>query len=493
MAEMGYIALLLALLVSAYSALASFLGARRGRDELWASGRNAAYASFALVSLAAAVLIFAIFNHDFRIEYVAAYTSRDMSPAYLLSAFWAGNEGSLLFWAWTLALLGSVVLLQNRRRHRQLLPYVSMVVMVTQAFFLLLMVFVSNPFDTLAFTPAAGRGMNPMLENPGMLIHPPALLAGYAGLTIPFAFAIAALITGRLGDQWLRSIRTWTLVPWLLLGTGNILGSWWAYVELGWGGFWAWDPVENAGLLPWLTATAFLHSAMVQKRRGMLKVWNMVLIIVTFHLALFGTFITRSGIISSVHTFGVSALGPLFLAFIGIGLAASIWLLVSRLGRLKSEGELDSLASRESTFILNNLILVGATFAILLGTIFPMISEAVTGVKVTVGAAYFNRVTVPIFFLLILLMGICPLIGWRRAAPATLVRNLLRPLAAALVQGVSTLRASRFLPTATTWCSWATRTIPPRRSATRPRRTRRSSTRSYTSSAARPRPRNSSV
>jgi cytochrome c-type biogenesis protein CcmF len=436
MADLGYIALLLALVVSIYSALASFLGARRGQTELWASARNAAYATFALVSLAAAVLVYAIISHDFQIEYIASYTSRDMSLTYLLSAFWAGNEGSLLFWAWILGLLSAIVLLQNRRSHRELMPYVSLVVMITEAFFLLVMVFVSNPFAKLAFIPPDGRGLNPLLENPGMLFHPPTQLVGYAGLAIPFAFAIAALITGRLGDEWLRSIRRWTLIPWLFLGIGNLVGSWWAYVELGWGGYWAWDPVENAGLLPWLTATAFLHSAMIQKRRGMLKVWNMVLIIVTFHLAIFGTFITRSGLISSVHTFGVSALGPLFLGFIAVGLVASTWLLSSRLGRLRSDDELDSWVSRESTFLLNNLILVGATFAIFLGTVFPMISEAVRGVKITVGAPFFNQVNAPIFFLLILLMGICPLIGWRRASTSNLVRNFLYPLTAALALGI---------------------------------------------------------
>jgi cytochrome c-type biogenesis protein CcmF len=309
--------------------------------------------------------------------------------------------------------------------------------MVTQAFFLVLLLTVSDPFQELSFIPADGRGLNPMLENPGMIFHPPTLLLGYVGLTIPFAFAIAALLTRRLGDEWLIAIRRWTLLAWLFLAIGNILGAWWAYVELGWGGYWAWDPVENASFMPWLVATAFLHSIMMQRRRGMLKVWNMVLIILTFALTLFGTFLTRSGVIASVHTFAESPLlGYLFLSFIGVTLIGSLVLLYYRSADLKSEAEMESLVSRESTFLLNNLLLVGAAFAIFLGTIFPVISEAVRGVKISVGPPFFNQVNGPIFLVIILLTGICALIGWRRASIRNLVRNFLWPLVMALALGI---------------------------------------------------------
>jgi cytochrome c-type biogenesis protein CcmF len=309
--------------------------------------------------------------------------------------------------------------------------------MITQGFFLILLLFVSNPFNKLSFIPAEGMGLNPLLENPGMIIHPPTLLAGYVAFTIPFAFAIAALLTKRLGDEWIITIRRWTLIAWLLLGVGNILGAWWAYVELGWGGYWAWDPIENASFMPWLVATGFLHSIMMQRRRGILKTWNMVLIILTFSLVIFGTFLTRSGILSSVHTFSNSALGPYFLSFIGIIFFGSLGLLYYRKDNLKGEAEMESLISRESTFLLNNLLLVGAAFAIFLGTIFPIISEAIRGVKITVGAPFFNQVTSPIFLAIILLTGICALIGWRRASIKNLIRNFLWPLVVALILGIA--------------------------------------------------------
>ncbi|MFQ5987634.1 MAG: heme lyase CcmF/NrfE family subunit [Dehalococcoidia bacterium] len=433
MADLGYVALVLAFAVSIYSAAASVLGKRSDRPELVASARNGVYAVFGLVTLASIALIYALLAHDFQVEYVASYTSRDMSPFYTLSAFWAGNDGSLLFWAWVLSIFGAIVIFQNRRASRELMPYVSSVVMATLAFFLLLMVFVSNPFAKLAFTPTDGIGLNPLLENPGMVFHPPTLLIGFAGFTIPFAFAIAALITRKLGDEWIRSIRRWTLFSWAILGLGTLLGAWWVYVELGWGGYWAWDPVENASLMPWLVATAFLHSIMIQRRRGMLKVWNMVLIIIIFNLIIFGTFLTRSGVISSVHTFSESALGSLFLGFIGIALIGSALLLIYRLGDLRAEAEFDARISRESGFLLNNLILVVATIAIFLGTIFPIISEAVRGVKVTVAAPFFNQVLAPIFLIIIFGMGIIPFIGWRRASLGKLGRNLLFPSIVALI------------------------------------------------------------
>jgi cytochrome c-type biogenesis protein CcmF len=433
MADIGYIALLLALVASIYAVIAFVFGVRGRHPELVASAKNSLLGVCGLVSLSVAILLYALLTHDFQIEYVAAYTSRDLSLPYLISALWAGNDGSLLFWAWLLSLFATVVVLQRRDIGKELVPYAASIIMVTQAFFLILLLLVSNPFHKLTSVPAEGMGLNPLLENPGMIIHPPTLLAGYVGLTIPFAFAMAALLTRRLSDEWIIAIRRWTLLAWLLLGAGNIIGAWWAYVELGWGGYWAWDPVESAGFMPWLIATAFLHSIMMQRRRGMLKVWNMVLIILTFSLAIFGTFLTRSGILSSVHTFSESVLGPFFLAFIGITLLGSLGLLYYRSEELKGDAEMESLVSRESTFLLNNLLLVGAALAIFVGTVFPLISEAVRGVKISVGPPFFNQVNGPIFLAVILLTGICALIGWRRASIKNLVRNFLWPLVAALI------------------------------------------------------------
>ncbi len=434
MADIGYIALFLALLASIYSAIAFVLGRRKRDLPLIHSARNSLLAACGLVSISVAALVYALVSHDFQIEYVASYTSRDLSLTYLLSALWAGNDGSLLFWAWLLSLCAAVAVLQKRNIGRELVPYAASVIMGTQTFFLILLLFVSNPFQKLSFVPAEGMGLNPLLENPGMIIHPPTLLIGYVAFTIPFAFAMAALLTRRLDDEWIIAIRRWTLLAWLFLGVGNIIGAWWAYVELGWGGYWAWDPVENASFMPWLVATAFLHSIMMQRRRRMLKVWNIVLIILTFSLTIFGTFLTRSGVLSSVHTFAESPLlGYLFLAFIGVILFGSLGLLYYRSEWLKSEAEMESLVSRESTFLLNNLLIVGAAFAIFLGTIFPVISEAVRGVKISVGPPFFNQVNGPIFLAIILLTGICALIGWRRASIKNLVRNFLWPLVATLI------------------------------------------------------------
>ncbi|MFC1987549.1 heme lyase CcmF/NrfE family subunit [Chloroflexota bacterium] len=436
MADIGYIVLFLALVASIYSAIAFILGSRGRFLTLIHSARNSLLAVCGLVSLSVGILLYSLLTHNFQIEYVASYTSRDLSFPYLISALWAGNDGSLLFWAWILTLFASIAVLQKRIIGKELVPYASSIAMITEAFFLILLISVSNPFDKLSFVPAEGMGLNPLLENPGMIIHPPLILAGYVGFTIPFAFALAALLTNRLGDEWIISTRRWILITWLLLGVGNLIGAWWAYVELGWGGYWAWDPVENAGLMPLLVATAFLHSIMMQRRRGMLKIWNMVLIILAFSLAIFGTFLTRSGVLSSVHSFGESALGPFFLAFIVITLFVALGLLYYRGKELKSEAEMDSLVSRESTFLLNNLLLVGAAFAIFLGTVFPVISEAVRGVKISVGPPFFNQVNGPVFLAIILLTGICTLIGWRQASIRNLIYNFLGPLITAVITGI---------------------------------------------------------
>ncbi len=432
MTDLGYLALLLALLISVYAALAAFLGKRFNYPQSLASARNGVYAVGGLLTVAALALVYALVTHDFQVEYVAGYTSLDLPLFYTLSAFWAGQAGSLLLWAWLLALFSVIVVLQHRR-DRELLPYVISMLMGVEAFFLVLVTTATNPLCRLDFVPSDGQGMNPLLQNPGMIFHPPATYLGYVGFAVPFAFAMAALFTGRLDEAWVRTTRRWTLLSWLFLSIGIGLGAQWAYVELGWGGYWAWDPVENASLLPWLTATAFLHSVMIQERRGALKVWNLALVALTFLLSIFGTFITRSGIVESVHSFGVSTLGPYFLAFLGSVTVAFLFLLFDRLPGLRSEKTLDSLLSRESTFFLNNLILLGVAFATFWGTIFPIVSEAIAGKKITVGASFYNQVNGPIFLILVLLMAICPLIGWRRASRENLLRNLSYPLVVSLV------------------------------------------------------------
>ena len=433
MTEIGTFTLIIAVIVTAYTLLASVLGARKRKLELVESAINATFALAGLLTISIGALTYAFITHDFQVAYVANHSSSELPLAYTLSAVWAGQEGSLLFWAWLLSVFTVVVVIQNRRQNRSLMPYVIAVLVVVEMFLLILLIFVSPPFTRSGIVPSDGQGLNPLLQNPGMLFHPPMLFIGYVGFTVPFAFAVAALITGQLGDIWIRSTRRWTIFSWFFLGVGVFLGAQWAYVELGWGGYWAWDPVENASLMPWLTATAYLHSVMMQERKNMLKVWNMVLIILTFLLCIFGTFITRSGIISSVHSFGQSALGPFFLGFIVITITASLILLIKRLPLLKSTNELDSLLSRESSFLFNNLILIGAAASVFLGTMFPVISEAVRGVKITVGPPFFNRVMVPIGLTLLLITGICPLIAWRKATGRNFRQNLLTPLVVSLV------------------------------------------------------------
>jgi cytochrome c-type biogenesis protein CcmF len=435
MVDIGYFSLLLSVMATAYSIAAAIVGARLQRRDFILSSTGAAHAVTLLLTIGMAVLLWAFLTHDYQVSYVANYSSDNLPLLYLLSAVWGGQEGSLLFWGWLLAVFTSIVMLQNRRQNRTLMPYVTIVLMSVELFFLILMTFITSPFARLDFVPVDGQGLNPLLQNPGMLFHPPTLLIGYVGFTVPFAFAIAALITGQLGDIWIRSTRRWTIFSWFFLGVGIILGAQWAYAELGWGGYWAWDPVENASLIPWLTGTAYLHSVMIQERKNMLKVWNVSLIVVTFILSIFGTFITRSGIISSVHSFGQSALGPFFLAFIGVTLVVSVLLINNRLPYLKSSNELDSLISRESSFLFNNLFFVGAAFSVFLGTVFPIISEAVTGMKITVGPPFFNQVNVPIGLALLFLTGVCPIIAWRKASGRNLRKNVLLPFLTAIAGG----------------------------------------------------------
>jgi cytochrome c-type biogenesis protein CcmF len=432
MAEIGYIALVLALVASIYS-IAAYIFGIRGNQRLASSARNGVIAAAILFSLSVLILLIALVSHQFQIEYVAHYTSTHMTLPYLISALWAGNSGSLLFWGWIVSLAAAVVILRKRKQGQELVPYAAIIIMLVQAFFLLLILFAQNPFHKLDFIPTEGVGLSPVLENPGMIFHPPMLLAGFALFTVPFAFAIAALITRRLNNDWLVAVRRWTLLAWLMLGVGNLIGAWWAYAELGWGGYWAWDPVENAGLMPWLVATAFLHSIMIQRRKGVFRLWSMALIMLTFILTIFGTFITRSNILGSVHTFGQTAVGPFFLVLLIIIFVGSLALLIYRRKDLKSEAESGPLISSGNTFLLNNILLVGATLIIFIGTIFPSLTEAIGGARATINTSFFNLSATPIFLAVILLAGVCILVTWRRPAIEKLRSYLLWPAVAALV------------------------------------------------------------
>src|SRR5215831_5384226 len=435
MSEIGRLAIVLGFIVALWGICASLVGALRRNRGLIDSGMHAAFAFSALTGIAVAALLDLLLTHDFNVEYVASYSSSTLPVWYTIAALWGGMKGSLLWWTFILAVCNAIVQLQNRRKNRDQMPYVTATMLAVGAFFLSLLVFITDPFERLAFTPTEGSDLNPLLQNYWMTIHPPSLYIGYVTTTVPFAFAIAALATGKLGDHWIRSTRRWTLFSWFFLTLGNLFGAAWAYVVLGWGGYWAWDPVENAAFMPWLTATAFLHSVMIQEKKDMLKVWNMALVILTFSLTIFGTFLTRSGVISSVHSFTQSGLGPFFMGFLLAILAVSIGLLIWRLPLLRSENELDSLLSRESAFLFNNLILVGIAFAVFWGTVFPVISEWVRGVKITVGPPFFNRVNAPLGLALLILMGIGPVIAWRRATPRNLWRAFAWPVGSALVAG----------------------------------------------------------
>src|SRR5436190_440549 len=406
MTLLGTLALWLALLVGVWGALAGFVGGLKDRPDLARSARHAVFAMCGALLVAVVSLEWALFQHDFNVEYVAAYTSRNLPVFYTWSALYAGQKGSLLFWATVLSVFGSLALVLTPRHHRALLPHVAAVVSLVAAFFISVMLFgQANPFQRLPYTPVDGNGLNPQLQNPGMVFHPPMLYLGYISITIPFAFAIAALLSRRLDTDWLVAIRKWTLLSWLFLSIGICLGMWWAYVELGWGGYWAWDPVENASLLPWLTMTAFLHSVMIQEKRGMLKKWNLALIIGSWLLSIFGTFITRSGVISSVHSFTQSSVGYFFLAFLIISGVASFALYANRLPLLTAEARLESMVSREASFLFNNLLFIGIAFSVLWGTLFPILSELVQGTKITVGPPFFNQVNIPLGLALLALTG----------------------------------------------------------------------------------------
>ena len=438
----------MAFLAALCGVVCPIVGSRPGLERYFSFTRTAILSQFVLVTLAAGALIYGLIATDFSIRYVVFNTTRGTPIYYRVTGLWGALEGSLLLWEWILIIFSGLVAWIYRHRQRETMPWVLMVFSIVSAFFLGVIAFVSNPFETISPVPLDGRGLNPLLEDANMMTHPPLLYAGFVGLTVPYAFAIAALIRGKLDEAWIVATRRWTIIAWFFLTAGNLVGAWWSYHVLGWGGYWAWDPVENAAFMPWLPATAFLHSVQVQERRRMLKVWNLSLIIIAFSLTIFGTFLTRSGIISSIHAFSSGPVGSVFLIFLAFVLLASFGLLAFRADLLKGQPELDSMVSRESAFLLNNIVLVSALFTIFLGTIFPLLSEAVAGTQVSVGAPYFNSVTVPLFLLLVFLMGVGPMIAWRSASWDNLKRNFLWPSVASLSLALALFfwRIRDFLP-----------------------------------------------
>jgi cytochrome c-type biogenesis protein CcmF len=433
----GQFALALALIVAFYSIVANVVGARRGISALVVSARHAVWAMCAMVTVAIVALWACLLTSDFSLEYTASYTSSTLPTIYKFTALWGGQQGSLLLWTWLLSIFTAIVAFQNRRRNPQITPYALAVLAGLAIFFLGMLNFVTRPFDLLSAIPADGQDLNPLLQNYWMAIHPPSLYTGYVSASVPFAFGAAALITNRLDDSWIRTTRRWAILSWFFLTLGNLFGARWAYEVLGWGGYWAWDPVENAAFMPWLVMTAYLHSVMIQERKDMLKVWNLVLIGLAFELTLFGTFLTRSGVISSVHSFTQSGLGPYFLTFLIVVAVGYTALLVARFKELRTPAEFESYLSREAAFLFNNLVLVGIAFAVFWGTIFPVLSEAVRGVKITVGPPFFNKVNAPLALALIFLMGVGPLIAWRRSSPHNLAQTFAAPAILGIATGLS--------------------------------------------------------
>jgi cytochrome c-type biogenesis protein CcmF len=450
-ANLGFGILTVTFLVTLYSACAAIYGESRKIPGLVESARRAMLLTWPLLTLTAAILIYLLVNNRFEVQFVYEVTSRSM-PSYLkVTAWWGGQAGSLLFWSWLMSAFTSLVTLRKWDRDREFLPWVIFVAAITMAFFIGMNVFFENPFaqfyqtsvgveartfqpaNSALVTPPDGRGLNPLLRHPGMIIHPPMLYLGFVSFVIPYAFAMAALITGRTDDRWIRLTRRWTLWAWLFLSFGLVLGGRWAYDVLGWGGYWGWDPVEIAAFMPWLTGTAFLHSVMIQEKRGLFKHWNMLLIILTYDLVIFGTFLTRSGVLSSVHAFAQSAIGPLFMGFVSLTLISSVALIIYRWDSLKSETEMTSLLSREALFMLNNLLFISILVVCFWGVIFPLISELFTGQKVTVGPPFYERATGPLFAGLMLLMGIAPLSAWGHSTLNTLGRAIWKPTIGAVI------------------------------------------------------------
>ena len=432
---LGHGSLLVALGVAIFAAAALFWGARQKRADVLRSGELALYAVWGLVTIGTLSMIYALVAHDFSVKYVAMVGSRATPLFYTVISLWGALEGSILFWIFVLTSLSALVTYQNRHREGTLVPYAGGVLMLISVFFLILLAGPANPFGLVSPIPPDGPGPNPLLQNhPLMAVHPPLLYLGYVGMSVPFAFAVGAVLSGDVAtDGWIRLTRKWLLVAWMFLSAAIIAGMWWSYEVLGWGGYWAWDPVENASFIPWLTATAFLHSVMVQERRGLLKLWNLNLIVATFALTILGTFLTRSGVLSSVHAFSEGPIGQYFLAFIAIVLIASFALVAGNSEKLRPTGSLDNAVSRESVFLLNNLFLTAFTITVLVGTLFPLVAEALRGVKVSVGEPFYNRMTLPICAALLFLMGVGPALPWRVAPKDVLRRQLLPPTVAALV------------------------------------------------------------
>ncbi|WP_419956169.1 heme lyase CcmF/NrfE family subunit [Neobacillus niacini] len=425
-----YVGLALAI----YSLLIITLGISTKNQKLINSGKGGVIAILVCASMAMLSLFYLLATSQFQYEYVTDYTSSELPIIYKLTALWAGNSGSLLLWTFFLVLYTVMIAFSRKMRGNPMVPYISAILLGNIVFFFLILGFVAKPFVLLDQVPIEGHGLNPMLQNPGMIIHPVTLYLGYVGLAIPFAFAMAALILKNVDDFWIKMTRRWTIIAWLFLSLGNIFGGQWAYVELGWGGYWAWDPVENASFMPWLTATAFLHSVMIQERKNMLKIWNISLIITSYALTLFGTFLVRSGVLTSVHAFANSNLGLYFLIFMGVAVIGALYVLMSRYSLLKrSAGEFNSYISKESSFLINNLLLVGAAFGVFWGTVFPLVSEAVRGTKVTVGMPFFNTVQAPILLSMMFVMAVCPLLAWQRSSLKNLKKNFLLPAILAVV------------------------------------------------------------
>jgi len=431
MAILGNGAIILALVAALFSG-GAFLLSWNGRNQFQRYARLGVWATFGFLTLAILLLLISLFSHDFSLEYVAHYSSLETTSIYLVTALWAGNAGSLLFWGWLTALAGAILMARQNKHTGPLLPYAIPPIMLTVVLFIALML-IENPFISQTDIPANGVGLNPLLENAGMIFHPPALLAGFALLVIPFALGVGALIKNQMTGDWIVAARRWALAAWLLLGAGNIIGMWWAYAELGWGGYWGWDPVENAGLMPWLMLTAFLHSTMMERRRGLYKSWNFLLIIFAFNLAIFGAFLTRSDILNSVHTFGETAMGPIFLVFLAVTLLGSLGLVIWRRHNIVDEASDQGLISGENTFLFFNLLLVASTFAIWLGTMFPFFTDLFTGNRMELDTGFFHQVNIPLFILIILLGGLCVVIGWKKPDLRKLGRQLLWPAALALV------------------------------------------------------------
>jgi cytochrome c-type biogenesis protein CcmF len=435
MAAFGTLTLLIALVVATYAGTASLIGARRGNRRLVMSGRAGAYALAGVLGLSSVALVYSFVTHDYSIKYVHRYSDAASPLFYQITAYWGGLDGSILWWVFLLSVFSAIAIYSNRNRHRELLPYVVTVLMAIADFFLYVIVFHKNPFDTyLTDIPTVGKGLNPLLQNAYMVTHPPSLYTGFVGMSIPFAFGLAALISGQLDDAWIASVRKWTLGAWFFLSMGLTLGMLWAYEELGWGGFWGWDPVENAGFLPWLTATAFLHSIMIQERRGMMKIWNVTLIILTFFLTIFGTFMTRSGIVQSVHAFGQDTqLAWIFTIFMSITLLVSFGFVIKRMPELRARATFESWLSREAAFLVNNWVLLFAAVFILFATMFPTITDALFNERITIGPPVFNKWMVPIGLVLLFLTGVGPLIAWRKASLSHLRYQFTFPTISALV------------------------------------------------------------